>query len=147
VLLRGDTLGDAWWRKLERLTQIAQQALKAAVRKLKIIISRSILLPLAVEQLHLPTTRSGAMARKVVLAFLETIFVVTVHRQLHRDLPSKRPIFGWCMGFLKVLVSVNTGRPSLIPQSLAIGVQIVREAPASPRISFTDCVAITTLTT
>jgi len=24
VLLRGDTRGDAWWRKLERLTQIAQ---------------------------------------------------------------------------------------------------------------------------
>jgi len=24
VLSRGDTRGDAWWRKLERLTQIAQ---------------------------------------------------------------------------------------------------------------------------
>jgi len=24
VLSRGDTHGDAWWRKLERLTQIAQ---------------------------------------------------------------------------------------------------------------------------
>jgi len=24
VLSRGDTLGDAWWRKLERLTKIAQ---------------------------------------------------------------------------------------------------------------------------
>jgi len=36
VLSRGDTRGDAWWRKLERLTQIAQKALKAAVRKLKI---------------------------------------------------------------------------------------------------------------
>jgi len=24
VLLRGDTRGDAWWRKLERLTKIAQ---------------------------------------------------------------------------------------------------------------------------
>jgi hypothetical protein len=24
VLLRGDTRGDAWWRKLEHLTKIAQ---------------------------------------------------------------------------------------------------------------------------
>jgi len=24
VLSRGDTRGDAWWRKLERLTQITQ---------------------------------------------------------------------------------------------------------------------------
>jgi len=33
VLSRGDTRGDAWWRKLERLTQIAKEALKkAAVR-------------------------------------------------------------------------------------------------------------------
>jgi len=24
VLSRGDTRGDAWWRKLERLTQFAQ---------------------------------------------------------------------------------------------------------------------------
>jgi len=38
VLSHGDTRGDAWWRKLERLNQIAQLALKAAVRKLKIII-------------------------------------------------------------------------------------------------------------
>jgi hypothetical protein len=29
------THGDAWWRKLEHLTQIAQLALKAAVRKVK----------------------------------------------------------------------------------------------------------------
>jgi len=28
VLSRGDTRGDAWWRKLERLTQIAQYALR-----------------------------------------------------------------------------------------------------------------------
>jgi hypothetical protein len=32
VLARADTRGDAWWRKLERLTKIA---LKAAMRKLK----------------------------------------------------------------------------------------------------------------
>jgi hypothetical protein len=38
VLSRGDTRGDTCWRKLERLTQIAQYALKAAVRKLKIIL-------------------------------------------------------------------------------------------------------------
>ena len=28
VLSRGDTRGDAWWRKLERLTQITQEALR-----------------------------------------------------------------------------------------------------------------------
>jgi len=39
VLSSGDTRGDAWWRKVERLTHIAQQVLKAAVRKLKIIIN------------------------------------------------------------------------------------------------------------
>jgi hypothetical protein len=38
VLPRGETRGDAWWRKLERLVQIAQYALKAAVLKMKIII-------------------------------------------------------------------------------------------------------------
>jgi hypothetical protein len=38
VRSRGDTRGEAWWWKLERLTQIAQYALKAAVHKLKIII-------------------------------------------------------------------------------------------------------------
>jgi hypothetical protein len=32
VFPRGDTRGEAWWRKLERLTQIAQQALKSVVR-------------------------------------------------------------------------------------------------------------------
>jgi len=35
VLSRGDRRGDAWWRKLERLTQITQLAVKAAVRKVE----------------------------------------------------------------------------------------------------------------
>jgi len=33
------------------------------------------------------------------------------------------------MGYVKMFVSVNTGRPSMIPQYLAIGVQIVRGNP------------------
>jgi hypothetical protein len=38
VFSRGDTRGDAWWQKLERLTKIAQLALKAAVRSWKTTI-------------------------------------------------------------------------------------------------------------
>jgi hypothetical protein len=38
VLSRGDMRRGAWWRKLEPLTQIAQQALKAAMLKFKKII-------------------------------------------------------------------------------------------------------------